>query len=54
MTVRAEEDVICQVLGRSTLADIIGRDFRELMFKNYAKYIIQKHKKLYNILRKDE
>lgn len=54
MTVQAEEEVICQVLGRATLAEIIGRDFREVMFRNYAKHVIQKHKKLYSILRKDE
>jgi hypothetical protein len=28
MTVRAEEDVVVQVLGRETLAKIIGADFR--------------------------
>jgi cGMP-dependent protein kinase len=54
MTVQAEEEVVCQVLGRATLAEIIGRDFREVMFRNYAKHVIQKHKKLYSIMRKDE
>jgi len=54
MTVRAEEDVVCQVLGRETLAKIIGADFREVMFKNYVKSIVQKNRMLFNLLKRDE
>lgn len=45
MTVRAEDEVVVQVLGRETLAKIIGVEyFRETMFKNYVKYILQKNR----------
>ena len=54
MTVRAEEDVVVQVLGRETLAKLIGQDFREVMFKNYVKSIVQKNRLLFNLLKKDE
>lgn len=53
MTVRAEEDVVCQVLGRETLAKIIGPDFREIMFKNYVKHVVQKNRLLLSLLKKD-
>ena len=54
MTVRAEEDVVVQVLGRETLSKIIGQDFREVMFKNYVKSIVQKNRMLFNLLKRDE
>lgn len=54
MTIRAEEDVVCQVLGRETLAKIIGADFREVMFKNYVKHVVQKNRVLFNLLKRDE
>ena len=46
--------MVCQVLGRETLAKIIGVDFREVMFKNYVKSIIQKNRMLFNLLKRDE
>ena len=54
MTVRAEEDVVCQVLGRETLAKIIGADFRDVMFRNYVKSIVQKNRVLFSLLKRDE
>jgi hypothetical protein len=42
------------VLGRETLAKIIGPDFREIMFKNYVKSIVQKNRLLFNLLKRDE
>ena len=54
MTVRAEEDVVVQVLGRETLAKIIGADFREIMFKNFVKSTVQKNRMLFNLLKREE
>ena len=54
MTVRADEDVVCQVLGRETLAKIIGPDFQAVMFKNYVKHVVQKNRLLFNLLKRDE
>ena len=55
MTVRADEDVTCQVLGRETLAKIIGPDvFRETMFKNFVKHTLQKNKDLFSLVKREE
>jgi cGMP-dependent protein kinase len=54
MTVRAEEDVVCQVLGRETLAKIVGADFREVMFRNYVKHVVQKNRVLFAVMKRDE
>ncbi len=42
------------MLGRETLAKIIGADFREIMFKNYVKSIVQKNRILFNRMKRDE
>ena len=36
------------------MAKIIGADFREVMFKNYVKSIVQKNRMLFNLLKRDE
>ena len=55
MTVKADDEVVCQVLGRETLAKIVGQDiYREVMFKNYVKYTLQKNKYLFSLIKKDE
>ncbi len=42
------------MLGRETLAKIIGADFRDVMFKNYVKSIVQKNRLLFSLLKRDE
>ena len=52
---KADDEVVCQVLGRETLAKIIGQDiYKEVMFKNYVKYTNQKNKFLFSLIKKDE
>ena len=36
------------------MAKIIGAEFREIMFKNYVKSIIQKNRVLFNLAKRDE
>ena len=45
---------MCQVLGRETLAKIIGPDFREVMFRNYVKHVLQRNRVLFGLLKRDE
>jgi cGMP-dependent protein kinase len=46
MTVKAEDDVKCLVLGRETLAKILGESFHSTMFKNFIRYSFQKNRSL--------
>ncbi len=53
MTIRADETVTCHILGRETLAKIIGPDhYRETMFRNYVKYVFEKNKDLLALVKK--
>ena len=38
MTVKAEEDVVCLVLGRETLAKILGDRIFIVTFRNFIKH----------------
>jgi cGMP-dependent protein kinase len=42
MTVKADDEVKCLVLGRETLAKILGENFHSIMFKNFMRYSFQK------------
>lgn len=46
MTVKAEDDVKCLVLGRETLAKIIGENFHNVMFRNFVRHSFQKNRSL--------
>lgn len=42
-TIRAEEDVICLVLGRDTLNRIMGENIYEVTFKNFIRWAFEKN-----------
>ena len=46
MSVRADEQLECLVLGRETLANILGDNFHKIMFGNFMKYAFNKNKSL--------
>lgn len=51
MSVKADEQLECLVLGRETLANILGDNFHQLMFGNFMKYAFSKNKNLVAIPR---
>ena len=51
MSVKADEPLECLVLGRETLANILGDNFHQLMFGNFMKYAFSKNKNLVAIPR---
>lgn len=43
MTVKAEDDVVCLVLGRETLSKILGDQIFTVTFRNFLKWAFEKH-----------
>ena len=42
-TIKADEDVICLVLGRDTLNHIMGDNIYEVTFKNFIRWAFEKN-----------
>ena len=42
MTVKAEEDMICLILGRETLSKVLGDQIFVVTFRNFMKWAIEK------------
>lgn len=42
MTIRAKEEAICLALGRDILTKILGNKVEEIIFRNIAKWTIEK------------
>ena len=43
MTVRAEEEVVCLVLGRDTLTKVLGEQVHIVTFRNLMKHAFEKN-----------
>lgn len=43
MTVKAEDEVVCLVLGRETLSKILGDQIFTVTFRNFLKWSFEKH-----------
>lgn len=42
-TIKADEDVVCLVLGRDTLNRIMGDNIYEVTFKNFIRWAFEKN-----------
>lgn len=42
-TIKADEDVVCLVLGRDTLNKIMGENIYEVTFKNFIRWAFEKN-----------
>lgn len=43
VTIKAEEDIVCLVLGRETLAKVLGDRIFVVTFRNFIKWCFDRH-----------